>query len=293
MHALYGIWMRFGLSPYEIYMGILGFIEWNPSGLIFRLGSIDVLWYGVLFATGLALAGIWIYRRFRENGMSDDDFEEFLIWAFLGMFLGCRLGHCLFYQWDYYSHHIVEMLLPIQQMADGSWKFTGYHGLASHGGAVGMVVAMVIFWFRRRRNLWVVMDIVAIGACLAGGFIRLGNLMNSEIVGIQTSVPWAFVFEKVDALPRHPAQLYEAIYYFVLFAVIALVYKKIRYEKVREGFYFGVMAVGIFLFRFLIEFLKEVQEDFEAVLPIDMGQILSIPFILAGLIIIFAKSRNK
>lgn len=259
---------------------------------MFQIGSFNLMWYGVLFAAGLTFAGWWVYNRFRDNNMTDKDFQIFLIWGFVCMFLGCRLGHCLFYQWNYFSQHPVEILLPVKVMSSGEWKFTGYHGLASHGGAVGMVVAMLIFWLRTHRDLWTVMDIVAIGSCLAGGFIRLGNLMNSEIVGNPTDVPWAFVFTRVDMLPRHPAQLYEALFYFAEFAVVASLYRRFRYTKHASGFYFGCVIAVMFIFRFLIEFIKAPQEAFEQGMLLDMGQILSIPFVVAALIILLVKRRR-
>lgn len=270
---------------------MLGYILWDCNGVMFEFGGIKIMWYGVLFATGLALSAWWIFKRFIEEGMTEKDFEVFVIWGFVCMFLGCRLAHCLFYQWDYFSQHPLEILLPIKEKVGGGWKFIGYHGLASHGGTVGMVVALVIFKLKTKKSLWKTMDIVAVSACLAGGFIRLGNLMNSEILGIETTMPWGFVFTRVGDVPRHPAQLYEAIYYFVLFIVLQYIYKKKRYSEVSDGFYVGLVLTGIFLFRFLIEFLKEVQEDFESDMLLDMGQILSVPFIVVGLIIIFLRKR--
>lgn len=272
---------------------MLGYILWDCNGVMFEFGGIKIMWYGVLFATGLALSAWWIFKRFIEEGMTEKDFEVFVIWGFVCMFLGCRLAHCLFYQWDYFSQHPLEILLPIKEKVGGGWKFIGYHGLASHGGTVGMVVALVIFKLKTKKSLWKTMDIVAVSACLAGGFIRLGNLMNSEILGIETTMPWGFVFTRVGDVPRHPAQLYEAIYYFVLFIVLQYVYKKKRYSEVSDGFYVGLVLTGIFLFRFLIEFLKEVQEDFESDMLLDMGQILSVPFIVAGVIIIFLRKSGQ
>ena len=271
----------------------VAYIIWNFSGTLGGIGGFSVNMYGLLFAAGLALAGIWCYERFLSEGMTEKDFEIFLVWGFLCMFLGCRLGHCLFYQWGYYSHHLTEILLPIKETADG-WKFTGYRGLASHGGAVGMIVAIIIFKLRSGANLWKVLDIVAIGACLAGGFIRLGNLMNSEIVGIPTDLPWGFVFTKVDEVPRHPAQLYESLFYFAEFGVAALLYDRFRYRcRLRAGGYFGGVVAVMFTFRLLIEFVKEVQESFEAEMVLDMGQILSLPFIVVGVVIFLLKFFGK
>lgn len=269
------------------------FIVWNFSGKVGEIGNFSVNCYGLLFAAGLALAGYWIYNRFIEEGMTEKDFELFLIWSFICMFLGCRLCHCLFYQWNYFSNHPLEIFLPFKISSEG-WNFIGYRGLASHGGAVGMVVAMLIFRAKTNRDLWKVMDIVAIGACLAGAFIRLGNLMNSEIVGLPTQLPWGFVFTAVDNQPRHPAQLYESLFYIAEFSAAALLFKKYRYSsKLRPGAYFGVVVAVMFTFRLLIENVKEVQESFEKEMMFDMGQILSVPFIVVGVVIFLLKILQK
>lgn len=282
-------------------MGMTGYIVWNVSNVIFEIGSFKLLWYGVLFATGLTVAGWWLYHEFGKRQWSDKDFEIFLICGFVCMFLGCRLGHCLFYQFDYFAHHPLEILLPIKEQADGSWKFTGYHGLASHGGVVGMIAAIALFYWRTKKlqtpfakskdGMWVMFDLLALATCLAGGFIRLGNLMNSEIVGAPTDVPWAFIFTKVDQLPRHPAQLYESVFYFGIFAVLGHLFTHSNSHK--AGFYGAMVMTIVFVFRFLIEFLKENQEAFEQGMPIDMGQILSIPFIVGGIVVVWLKKKEN
>lgn len=281
-----------------------GYIIWNISNVMFEVGGFKVLWYGVLFAIGLTLAGWWIYREFGKRGWSDKDFEIFLVWGFVCMFLGCRLAHCLFYQFDYFSQHPIEILLPIKVMADGSWKFTGYHGLASHGGAVGMIAAIIIFYYRTKKlqtpfgkskeGLWTMFDLIALGTCLAGGFIRLGNLMNSEIVGMPTDVPWAVIFTKIDELPRHPSQMYEAIFYFGIFAVLGHLFTHRNSHK--PGFYCGITATAVFIFRFLIEAVKESKVVDICGIDVKMGQLLSIPFIIFGtaiLILRWGKETTK
>mgnify|MGYP001628475664 FL=1 len=202
-----------------------------------------------------------------------------------------RQGHCLFYEPDYYLSHPLEIVLPVHFYPDGDWKFTGYAGLASHGGTLGLIIALAIFCRKTKIHYLDILDMMGIAAPLAAGFIRLANLMNSEIIGLPADVPWAFVFEREDMLPRHPAQLYEAIAYFLFFLIMVGVarYKKDNYGR---GFYFGLCITLIFLFRFFIEFLKERQVDFENVLPIDMGQILSIPFVLLGLYFVITKRKK-
>ena len=181
--------------------------------------------------------------------------------------------------------------MPVHFYPDGDWKFTGYAGLASHGGTLGLIIALAIFCRKTKIHYLDILDMMGIAAPLAAGFIRLANLMNSEIIGLPADVPWAFVFEREDMLPRHPAQLYEAIAYFLFFLIMVGVarYKKDNYGR---GFYFGLCITLIFLFRFFIEFLKERQVDFENVLPIDMGQILSIPFVLLGLYFVITKRKK-
>ena len=173
------------------------------------------------------------------------------------------------------------MFLPIRFLTNDGWKYVGYQGLASHGGTFGLIVALWFYVRKTKLSIWRVLDNIAIATGTTACFIRLGNLMNSEIIGKITDVPWAFIFEKVDAVPRHPGQLYEAIAYAVLFFILWTLHKRMP-EKVGTGWYFGFCLTYIFTFRFFIEYTKEIQEAFEASLPIDMGQILSIPFIILG-----------
>jgi phosphatidylglycerol:prolipoprotein diacylglycerol transferase len=210
---------------------------------------------------------------------------------FVGIVVGARLGHCLFYQPDYYLKHPLEMILPFS-WEDGRIELTGYRGLASHGGTIGLIIAVLLFHRKTGIHFLTVFDYIAIVAPLGGAFIRLGNLMNSEIIGNPTNLPWAFVFTRVDQIPRHPAQLYEAIAYLVFFILLFSIYNR-RRGSLKKGYLFGLALILIFTFRFLIEFLKEEQVDFEKGLMLNMGQILSIPFILAGIYLVFFYRGNK
>jgi len=262
-------------------------INWNPDTELFNILGIPLRYYGLLWGIGLAIAGYVIYRVYQNRRIGRSQFEPLLLYAFFGIIIGARLGHCLLYEFDYYRYNILEILLPIEIFPGGGWKFTGYAGLASHGGTVGLIIALWLYCRKVKLNYMDVLDMIAIGTPIAASCIRIANLMNSEIVGIPTNLPWAFVFEKVDMLPRHPAQLYEAIAYFVLFVVILLIYK--RYDgRLHRGFYFGLCLSSIFTFRFLIEFLKEVQEEFEVGMTLDMGQWLSIPLIVIGVASLFS-----
>ena len=264
---------------------ILLYIQWNPSLEAFHIGSMGFRWYSLCWLVGLLLAYLVVKRLYKEQKIKDELFDPLFIYCFLGILIGARLGHCIFYQPDYFLTSwkgFVEMLLPIHIDQYGSWHMTGYQGLASHGGTLGLILALLLYVKHTGVGLWRVLDNIAIATGTTACFIRLGNLMNSEIIGKVTDVPWAFVFERVDQLPRHPGQLYEATAYAVLFVAMWIIYRR-KTHLVGTGFYFGLCLFYIFTFRFFIEYTKEVQEAFEASLPIDMGQILSLPFIAVGL----------
>lgn len=184
------------------------------------------------------------------------------------------------------------MLLPIHFLPDGGWKFTGYEGLASHGGTLGLIVALWMYCRKSKMHYMDVLDMVAVATPATAFFIRMANLMNSEIIGKPTDVPWAFVFERVDMIPRHPGQLYEAIAYLILFFIMIWLYKK-YHKTLRRGFFFGLCLTYIFTFRFFIEFVKENQEAFEDGMVLNMGQWLSIPFVLLGVYCMFFYNRKK
>ena len=267
------------------------YINWNPS-----LTTIfGMRWYGLCWLLGLLGAYLIVKRLYKQQGIKAELFEPLFFYCFFGILIGARLGHCLFYQPDYYLtsfSHFVEMILPIHFLPDGGWKFTGYEGLASHGGTLGLMIALWIYVRKTKVGIWTVLDNVAIATPIAAFFIRIGNLMNSEIIGKVTDVPWAFVFERVDMMPRHPGQLYEAIAYAILLFIGFAVYKKYP-QRVGTGFYFGLCLTYIFMARFFIEYTKEIQEEFEASLPLDMGQLLSIPFVIIGIVCMLRYKRNQ
>ncbi|MDO5130655.1 MAG: prolipoprotein diacylglyceryl transferase [Prevotellaceae bacterium] len=267
------------------------YINWNPS-----LTTIfGMRWYGLCWLLGLLGAYLIVKRLYKQQGIKAELFEPLFFYCFFGILIGARLGHCLFYQPDYYLtsfSHFVEMILPIHFLPDGGWKFTGYEGLASHGGTLGLMIALWIYVRKTKVGIWTVLDNVAIATPIAAFFIRIGNLMNSEIIGKVTDVPWAFVFERVDMMPRHPGQLYEAIAYAILLFIGFAVYKKFP-QRVGTGFYFGLCLTYIFTARFFIEYTKEIQEEFEASLPLDMGQLLSIPFVIIGIVCMLRYKRNQ
>ncbi len=276
-------------------MNTLSYILWNPDLVAFHIGSFSLRWYSLCWLLGLLAAYLIVRRLYKEQKIRPELFDPLFIYCFVGILIGSRLGHCLFYEPGYFLSsfkHMVEMILPIRFLADGSWRFTGYEGLASHGGTIGLIIALWLYVRRTKVNLWRVLDNVAIATPSTACLIRLGNLMNSEIIGKVTDVPWAFIFERVDMLPRHPGQLYEAVAYAAFFFVGWYFYRK-RPERVGTGFFFGMCITLIFTARFLIEFTKDIQEAFEASMLLNMGQLLSLPFIALGLVCMFNHKLMK
>ena len=285
----------------------LAFIDWQPHIEAFQIGSFGVRWYALLWAIGLIAAYFIVRKLYRHQGISADKFDPLFLYCFLGILIGARLGHCLFYEPDYYLGSIqgvIEMFLPVKILPDGSWKYHGYAGLASHGGAIGCLIGMLIYAKRNRVRFLTVLDNVCIATPMTACCIRLGNLMNSEIIGRPTDVSWAFLFHTNDAMvngvivPRHPAQLYEALAYLLIFVLLVTVYwmrsrTSVQNARVGTGLYFGLCLTLIFTFRFFIEFIKKEQVDFEKGMMLDMGQLLSIPFVLVGLYFVIRSIRSS
>jgi phosphatidylglycerol:prolipoprotein diacylglycerol transferase len=258
------------------------FINWNPSPDIFTIPGIDwpVRWYGLSWAMAFIGCHFFMNRIYKAEGRTEAQLDVLTLYIVLATVLGARLGHCLFYGWEYYSQHPLEILKV--------WE----GGLASHGGGIGILIGMWLYC-RKTKESWLwLFDRLIVVVPFASFMIRFGNLMNSEIIGEPTNVPWAFVFHQVDELPRHPTQLYEAIFYFFLFVLFYWLWKNKR-NDFGKGFMFGLFCVLMFGFRFGMEFMKENQEAFEASLPINMGQILSIPFILVGLYMMYRSKQES
>ena len=271
------------------------YIHWNPDLVAIHLGGFSIRWYSLCWLLGLLAAFLIVKRLYKEQKIKPELFDPLFIYCFIGILIGSRLGHCLFYEPGYFlssGKHMVEMILPIRFLADGSWKFTGYEGLASHGGTIGLILALWLYVRHTKVNLWRVLDNVAIATPVTACLIRLGNLMNSEIIGKATDVPWAFIFERVDLTPRHPGQLYEALAYALFFFIGWHLYRK-RPERVGTGFFFGLCITLIFAARFFIEFTKDIQEAFEASMALNMGQLLSLPFVALGLVCMFNHKLMK
>lgn len=264
-------------------------IHWNVDPVLIHLGNFGLRWYSLLFVSGFIL-GWFIFKWFFNREKIDEKLLDSLLYTLLlCTIIGARLGHCLFYQPDYYlgsMEGFIEIFMP--------WK----GGLASHGGAVALIIGMI--WYARHYGkkynfdfVWL-MDHLAIAVAFAGTFIRFGNLFNSEIYGNATSLPWGFIFERTgETLPKHPTQIYEALTYLILGIVLVLLYK-FKLKKTYRGTYVGIFLIVCFGMRFLIEFIKEPQVAFETKMTLNMGQLLSIPFILLGIaFIIYAYLRKQ
>ena len=272
------------------------FVRWDVNPTMISIGSFEIRYYGLMWALALGISAYIFSRIIKREGYPDKLFDSIFWYGVLSTIIGARLGHCLFYDPGQYltsGKGFVEMLLPIKFLAGGGWKFTGYEGLASHGGTLGLMIALWLYCRKTKLHYMDVVDMIAVATPITACFIRLANLMNSEIIGNPTDVPWAFVFERVDMLPRHPAQLYEAIAYFIFFLGMVYLYKRGQQKREKaslpyhRGFFFGLCLTEIFVFRFFIEFLKEDQVDFERTMALNMGQWLSIPFILIGVYFMF------
>ena len=275
-------------------MNILSVVwDWNPS--LITIGDFDIRWYGLMWAVAILVAERICNYTFKREGLPNHTLESAFIWIVLGTFVGARVGHCLFYEPETY---LAEPWKIITGIRDG--------GMASHGATIGIFLGI---WFFTKRNhlpfIWG-LDRIAIVAPISGAIIRFGNLFNSEIVGYETNLPWGFKFVYSDAraaweatggnvpseiiadLPaRHPAQLYEALCYIAATVLLLWLYQRKDLGRRRPGLLFGISMLGIFLTRFFIEFCKERQVAFEEGLPLDMGQLLSIPFIVLGFCMIY------
>ncbi len=245
------------------------YIYWNPDPEIFNIGGISIRWYGLLFALSFLLGYFIMQKIFKLENVDQKVLDRLSLYMLIGTVVGARLGHCLFYEPDYYLSNPIE-ILNIRQ-----------GGLASHGAAIGILIALWLFSRREKRPFSWILDRIVIVVALAGSLIRIGNLINSEIYGAPTNVSWAFVFEQVDAIPRHPSQIYESIGYLFLFVLLWWLYFKTKAAQ-KSYYLFGIFLLVCFEYRFLIEFIKDVQVPFEQQMILNMGQWLSIPFILLG-----------
>lgn len=274
---------------------ILNYITWNVDPVAFSLGSMQVRWYGICWAVGFLLGYILMSKIYKHEKMPEWSMDSLLIYMIVSTVIGARLGHCLFYEPEYYLAHPFDML----KIWEG--------GLASHGGAIGILLGLLLYVRNFNKStkktkgekthityLWI-LDRVVVAVCLVGALIRLGNVFNHEIYGTPTTLPWGFVFLRgneqfFDAegnlLPCHPTGLYEAFFCLVAMGLLLWMYYKRNVGDKRPGLMFGTFLVIIFGSRICIEFLKNVQVEFERNMTFDMGQWLSIPFVIVGIVMI-------
>jgi phosphatidylglycerol:prolipoprotein diacylglycerol transferase len=257
-------------------------IEWNINPEILNLGPFSIRYYSLAFIVAFILGYIimrWIYKQESKPFIYID---KLLTYIFLGILIGARLGHCLFYDFEYFLLHPIEIFLPV----DSNFNFIGFSGLASHGAVIGILLAAYLFSKKNpdQPYLWL-LDRLSIVVALGGSFVRLGNLFNSEIIGKPANVPWAFIFIHEDNIPRHPAQIYESLAYILVFIILFFIYKKYK-KDIKTGLLTGLFFIGVFGARFFIEFFKENQVTFEDSMLLNMGQILSIPLVITGIVIL-------
>lgn len=264
---------------------LLNYVHWNVDPVMFHLGSFGLRYYSLGFLFAFLFGYLILNWMFKREKVATKYLDSLVLWMFVAVLVGARLGHCLFYQPDYFctSEHWLEIFLPFD-MKTG--QYTGYEGLASHGAALAVIVMIWLFCRKYKMNAWWLFDRLVIVVALGGAFIRLGNLFNSEIYGVETTLPWGFIFERNgETVPKHPTQLYEALSYVLIFLCCLAAYIK-KDGKLHNGRLFGYWLVALFGVRILIEFIKEEQVDFEKGMSLDMGQWLSIPLVLMGVVLV-------
>ncbi|MFH1195078.1 MAG: prolipoprotein diacylglyceryl transferase [bacterium] len=255
-------------------------IRWDVSPEIFSIGPLTIRWYGFLFALAFIIGFQIMYYIYKKENQPVDELNDLIWYMIIGTVIGARLGHCLFYSPEYYLSNPIKILMI--------WE----GGLASHGASIGILTAIYLYTKKNKKHTFLyLMDRLVITAALGGMFIRLGNLFNSEIIGKPTDVPWAFTFVSIDNIPRHPAQLYEAIACLIIFLMLAYTYLKSK-GNFNDGLIFGIFLILLFGFRIFVEYFKENQSDFEQGMILNMGQILSIPLVIAGIFILY-RAINK
>tara|TARA_B100001989_G_C24521527_1_gene456125 strand:+ start:67 stop:918 length:852 start_codon:yes stop_codon:yes gene_type:complete len=278
-------------------------IKWEPSETIFKIGDFGIHYYSLMFVLAFTIGYYLMKRMFNKEKISEEFIEPLLVYVVFSTLIGARLGEVFFYNWDYYSNHLIEILLPIREKENGgflfgllnNYEFIGFRGLASHGASIGIILGLYIH--QRKYNykplLWL-LDRLSIPVSLGAFFVRIGNFFNSEIVGKYTGNNFGVIFiNRGETLPRHPTQLYESFGYLILFLILNYLYKN---RENNNGYLFGIFLSTMFTIRFIVEFLKESQGGFESKLTLfSTGQWLSIPMILFGLFIIiysFKKLKN-
>ena len=266
-------------------------IVWNPSeGL--DLGFFTLHYYSLMFLIAFGLGWYIMKSIYVKEGIDIEKLDSLFIYTVLATLIGARLGHVIFYDWDYFQHNLLEIFLPVRFRPE--FEFTGFRGLASHGAAIGIIIAMYLYRKKvlDKPVLWI-LDRIVIPVASGAIFIRIGNFMNSKIIGKPTNSGYGVIFQKLgETFPRHPAQLYESFSYLIIFIILWYVYWKTD-KKFILGYLFGLFLVLLWTVRFFVEFLKEPQSEGEIVMGLNTGQWLSIPFILAGFYFMYRRGNNK
>ncbi len=279
---------------------ILLTIDWNPSPELVKFGGFAIRYYSLMFVIAFVLGTYIMKKIFKNDNISLDKIDPLFIYVVVGTLLGARLGHVFFYDWAYYQDHLIEILLPIRENPRASlfgliqgWEFIGFAGLASHGATLGIIVAL--YYYSKKimhKPILYTIDRITIPVAIGGAFVRIGNLMNSEIIGKPTTSDYGFIFRRLgEDFPRHPAQLYEAISYVIIFVIMWLLYWKTD-KKEKIGYLFGIFFVLLWSARFVIEFFKEAQVNERGSWALNTGQLLSIPMIIAGFYFMFRKTKD-
>jgi len=265
-------------------------IDWNPSPILFKLGPVAIRYYSLMFVIAFMLGLHLMKKIFINEKISLEKLDSLFIYSVVSILIGARLGHFLFYDPQFLIEKPLEVLLPVR--FSPKFEFTGFAGLASHGAAIGVIIAMYLFSKKvLKKPLLFILDRIVVPVAIGGMFVRLGNLMNSEIIGKATHTNFGFVFKRLgEDFPRHPAQLYEAISYLIIFVILWFVYWKTD-KKEKRGYLFGTYFMLTFSARFVIEFFKEAQVDERVSWALNTGQMLSIPLILVGLYFMLRKTK--
>lgn len=267
---------------------IFSAITWNSDGVLFSIFGFDVRYYSLCWAIGLLSAYLIVKKLYKKQNIDDKLFDPLFLYCFIGILLGARLGHCLFYEPERYLSDPLAIIIPFE-----NGEFTGFQGLASHGGIIGVILALALYIKKTKIPFLKVLDCLGVASPLFAAMVRLGNFMNSEIIGTATDAPWGVIFVNAGlSEPHHPAQLYEAIAYLIVFVIVILLYTKHK-DKLGSGLFSGVTLFTIFTFRFFVEYIKVEQVEFEKGMFINMGQILSIPLIITGLYLIYRSINVK
>lgn len=270
---------------------LLNAIRWNPSEG-WDLGILTIHYYSMMFLVAFGLGWYVMKSIYTREGISIEKLDSIFIYMVLATLIGARLGHVIFYDWDYFQDHLLEIFLPIR--FEPEFQFTGFRGLASHGAAIGIIVAMFLYAKRviQKPVLWI-LDRVVIPVASGAIFVRIGNFINSEIIGKPTNTDYGVIFVKLgETFPRHPAQLYESVSYLIIFLILWYLYWKTE-KRFKVGYIFGLFLVLLWTVRFFIEFIKEPQVEERATWLLNTGQWLSVPFIIAGFYFMYRPTKQR